>query len=84
MIESLRTEGWAGAVLQYVGNGALAMVVYASLVGTLRSVFELYDATLTRGEPGRERREAAYVLGGCQAVISPTLDGCPQFSVACG
>jgi len=46
VIESLRTEGWAGAVLQYTGNGALAMVVYASLVGTIKQAFEVYRARL--------------------------------------
>lgn len=52
VIDSLRTDGWAGAVLQYAGNGALAMVVYASVVGTLKKAFEVYGsrlAALARG-----------------------------------
>lgn len=46
VVESLRTEGWAGAVLQYTGNGALAMIAYASVVGTIKSAFEVYAPKL--------------------------------------
>ena len=46
VVESLRTEGWAGAVLQYAGDGALAMIAYASVVGTIKSAFEVYAPRL--------------------------------------
>ncbi|MBN8609130.1 MAG: hypothetical protein J0L92_00995 [Deltaproteobacteria bacterium] len=42
VITALQSDGVAGAVLQYSGNGALAMVAYASLVGTIKGVIERY------------------------------------------
>jgi hypothetical protein len=46
VVESLQSDGWAGAVLQYAGDGALAMVAYASVVGTIKSAFETYAPKL--------------------------------------
>ncbi|MBN8609637.1 MAG: hypothetical protein J0L92_03585 [Deltaproteobacteria bacterium] len=48
VIEALHSEGVAGAVLQYAGNGALAMVTYTSVVGTLKSLFEMYGGPQLR------------------------------------
>ena len=42
VVESLQTDGIAGSVFQYAGAGALAMVTYATVVGTTRAIIKNY------------------------------------------
>jgi Flp pilus assembly pilin Flp len=47
--EAMETDGMAGSVMFYAGAGALAMIVYASVVGTIKNAFENYSKKLAEG-----------------------------------
>lgn len=54
VLESLQTEGIAGSVMQYAGDGALSMVCYATVVGTARAIIENFGKRVGGGGGGPE------------------------------
>ena len=44
--EALATDGQAGSVMMYAGAGALAMIVYASIVSNIKSAVRNYGKKL--------------------------------------
>ena len=50
MTEALATDGVAGSVMMYGGAGALAMIAYAGVVGSIKNAIKLWGARLGSGE----------------------------------
>lgn len=55
VIEALQTEGIAGSAMQYAGDGALAMIAYTAIVGTIKAIIKNFGKRAVADDRGEER-----------------------------